>query len=98
MFGRTSKTPEVAAPTLSYCETAGASTYTPIHVRVVGPEGLKTGGGAPGAALCGRELRFGWDLRLVTVDQLRTDRVDPDPNWPGHTCRGCRDAALEMEA
>lgn len=80
--------------TLAYCETSSATVFSPFHVRVVGDEGLKTGGGAPGSALCGRDLRRGWDVREVTAAELAETRVDPEPDWPGHTCRGCRDEAL----
>jgi hypothetical protein len=91
---------EQPAPTvvLAYCETSSATTRSPHHVRIVGLEGLKTGGGAPGSTLCGRDLCHGWDLRSVTAAELADDRVDPDPNWPGHTCRGCRDEALRLIA
>jgi hypothetical protein len=88
--------PSTPAVTLAYCETSSATVFSPHHVRVVGPEGLKTGGGAPGAALCGRDLRNGWDLRETTATELASDRVGPDRNHPGHTCRGCRDAALAL--
>lgn len=81
---------------LAYCETSSATVYSPHHVRIVGAEGLKTGGGAPGDALCSRPLRNGWDIREVTVAELAEARTDPDPNWPGHTCRGCREEALRL--
>jgi hypothetical protein len=91
---RLHKTPAKPTATLAYCETSSATVLSPHHVRVVGPEGLKTGGGAPGSALCGRNLRHGWDIRETTAAELASDRVEPDRNHPGHTCRGCRDAAL----
>lgn len=90
------KEPTKPTLTLAYCETSSATTFSPHHVRVVGPEGLKLGGGAPGSALCGRDLRHGWDVREVSRDELVSARVDRDPDWPGHTCRACRDEALAL--
>lgn len=85
-----------AAPRFAYCEPSHATTVSATHIRTVGPEGLMTGGGVPTPALCGRDLRAGWDLRSVTARTLAEVRVDYDPNWPGHVCRTCRDLAREI--
>lgn len=61
----------MTAVTLALCETSTAGPLTPNHVRQVGPEGLKLGGGIPTPALCGRDLRGGWDLRAVDAAELQ---------------------------
>jgi len=53
------KNPVTSAPTLVISETvSGTWNY---HLRRVGPEGIKLGGGAP-PALCGQKL--GWDTKI----------------------------------
>lgn len=87
-----------AAPTPVYalCEPSGASTLSREHIRRVGPEGIKPGGGIPdnehGIALCGHSVVHGWDIpqRPVEPQEFLPDaEVNP-------TCRGCI-AALESE-
>ena len=49
----------VKYPKLVVAETATSTWH--YHIREVGPEGLKPGGGAP-PALCGAKL--GWDTKI----------------------------------
>ncbi len=81
---------------LSLCETVTAGPLASNHVRVVGPEGLKLGGGAPGAALCGRDLAKGWDLREINAQEIH--RLSQSINDAGRpwVCRPCADAALAL--
>lgn len=58
-----------AVPTYSFCEHVNATPTSPEHLRTVGDEGQKFGGGVPGNALCGRDLRFGWDLATPVTDE-----------------------------
>jgi hypothetical protein len=61
------------------CETVTAGSASPLHIRLVGPEGINTGGHAVRArTLCGMEV--GWDLAPLKEDDLTNRR----------TCRGCR--------
>lgn len=82
---------------LSLCETVTAGPLTPNHVRWVGPEGLKVGGGLRGpalAALCGRDLAGGWDVRAVDVAELRRlarAGFDSGQQW---VCESCTAEAL----
>ena len=90
-FRRTKVAP---LPTLSWCETSLATTWSSQHLRVVGPEGPRLHGGAPGAALCGRDLRFGWDLRSASLESIRKARTMLS-GLPGSPCRKCVDAAWD---
>lgn len=49
----------------SFCESVYATPTSPHHIREVGPEGLKQGGGVPVPALCGRDLHRGWDTHAL---------------------------------
>lgn len=83
----------MTAQTLSYCERVTATPMSPVHIRTVGPEGRKLGGGIPGPALCGAEVRNGWDLPTdvpTTLDQYAAIPQDR----PGRMCLRCVDAAV----
>lgn len=55
---------EPVVPEFAFCEPVHAVGLGPRHIRRVGEEGLKLGGGIPVAPLCGRESVIrGWDLR-----------------------------------
>lgn len=83
-----------AVPEFAFCEPVHAVTLGPIHIRRVGEEGLKLGGGIPVAPLCGRESVIrGWDLPdEVTPETVLADST-PRPG-DGHVflCRACTDA------
>lgn len=62
LFRRKPKTPPV--PSHAFCEPATATPTSYWHIRVVGEEGLKFGGGIPGPVLCDSDrMMRGWDLR-----------------------------------
>lgn len=87
----------IEMPLLAFCEPGNAMAMGKEHVRVVGPEGHKYGGGIPGAALCGRDLRKGWDLqRQVTADAIRT--LGTARPGDGHVwlCADCGTAAQRL--
>ena len=69
------------------CETA-SSVYA-YHLRVVGPEGPKMGGGAPDA-LCGKKV--GWDTSIPLSAYGIRDHL------PSHWCKKCLELALEKGA
>lgn len=75
------------APAYAYCETVLATATSPWHIRQVGPEGLKPGGGVPGNALCGRDLLRGWDLnRPISLPDLR---MLQNYDGPLNVCQAC---------
>lgn len=70
-FSRKGDSTEPPAPLFAFCEPVWATPTSCEHIRTVGPEGLKLGGGAPNPALCGLDLRHGWDLKTeVTVESV----------------------------
>lgn len=78
-----------AVPTLAFCERVTAGPFTPWHIRRVGVEGLKLGGGAPDTVLCGAELRHGWDRELA-VDTASVERLlRPDDKGRTAVCVAC---------
>lgn len=82
-----------ADPTYTYCERVTATTRSPVHIRTVGAEGLKLGGGAPDTTLCGSPLRAGWDLEMsVTATYVRQGLDTPAESNP--LCRGCGEEFL----
>lgn len=87
--------PAYARPVLElvFCEGSWASTASPWHVRATHGQ-VFPGGGAPGGALCGRDLAGGWDLPdvEVTVDRVASLRDTPHGARPG-VCGRCADAA-----
>jgi hypothetical protein len=74
----------------SFCEPVTAIAMGKWHIREVGPEGLKFGGGVPNDALCGRELRFGWDMEAVFTAERALSMVTPREG-DGHVflCPAC---------
>jgi hypothetical protein len=83
---------------LSLCETVTAGPLASNHVRRPGPEGLKTGGGIPGLALCGQVVARGWDLRVADGPEIwRLSRAINDAGRPW-VCRRCADKALAILA
>jgi hypothetical protein len=63
------------------CGVPGAATDNLEHVRLLGPEGLRTVGGTiHGRTLCG--LPAGWDIAPFTPADLSGDTR--------RLCRGCR--------
>ncbi|MBT0771753.1 hypothetical protein KIH74_22625 [Kineosporia sp. J2-2] len=68
---------------LAFCESNWAGPESPWHIRVVGSEGLKPGGGVNATALCGREIK-GWDLPA--------SRPTRDTISYKHVCPGCAGA------
>src|SRR5690242_13327177 len=83
--------------TLAFCERSTATAYSKEHIRMVGREGLKLGGGAPDTALCGTPLRAGWDLQ-TPVDIPTVVRLGSPREGDGRVflCAGCRDEALRI--
>lgn len=58
--------------TYAFCEPSWASTTSREHIRVVQTDGQHFGGGIKNPALCGSDLRGGWDLRTpVEADAVR---------------------------
>lgn len=86
----------MTAVVLSLCETVTAGPLASNHVRRVGPEGLKLGGGAPGAALCGRDLAKGWDLRVADAASIRRGAETVNDAGRPWVCRPCADEALTI--
>lgn len=69
---------------LSFCETVTAGPRTPWHIRRRNhDEPLKPGGGLFVEALCGRDLRGGWDLPNAAVTDEAIARLNVD------VCAGC---------
>lgn len=99
LFRKTPKTVEPVAPAYSFCEHVGATDTSPIHLRSVGEEGQKFGGGVPGAALCGRDLRKGWDLpQAVTPDSVRFDITPRPGDGRVFGCLACAEIYLAQSA
>lgn len=69
---------EPVVPEFAFCEPVTATPTSPIHIRRVGEEGLKLGGGIPVAPLCGRESVIrGWDLRGAVTPESVHDQSTP---------------------
>ena len=73
---------------LSYCERSTASAMSPVHIRKVGGEGRKLGGGVPVPALCGSDLHHGWDLPTDVPSTVARYATIPQ-NQPGRMCLAC---------
>lgn len=71
--------PTHAPPTHAFCEPVTATPTSYWHIRDVGEEGLKLGGGVPVAPLCGRDLRHGWDLKSEVTPEAVTTGAQPRP-------------------
>lgn len=73
---------------LSFCERSGASIYSKVHIRTVGPEGRLPGGGIPTPAMCGYDLRGGWDIDGDVTEKSIRDGVE-DQTAIGAVCDVC---------
>lgn len=99
LFGQTTETVKNTTThegELSYCETVTAGPSTPRHIRIVGPTGLHTGGGADTDTLCGRPAaHLGWDIKLAQdATQIQKEM---DTTWaPGSVCKTCGVAAIQL--
>jgi len=83
----------VSGETLAFCEPVTATPFSHEHIRTVGPEGLKLGGGAPNTVLCGRDLYGGWDLRSeVTPDLVLRLSTPREGDGRVFLCPECADA------
>jgi hypothetical protein len=69
---------------LVVCETATSTWH--YHLRVVGREGKKMGGGA-GDSLC--EKKMGWDT------EIPLESYGIRGGSPGHWCKKCLELAIE---
>jgi hypothetical protein len=86
---------EQAPAPFAFCEPSWATTRSRTHIRRVGPEGLRLGGGVPDPALCGAALHHGWDLP-TPIDPARLDRL---VDWHVNpVCRDCADRWKELTA
>lgn len=86
---------EPAAPSHAFCEPVHATPTSPEHIREVGDEGLKLGGGVPNPALCGRDLRKGWDLSTpVTPDMVTRLAASREGDGRVFLCPACAEAYL----
>lgn len=92
---RRSGNPAPSSPRYAFCERVTASAISPVHVRVVGPEGLKTTGGAPDTTLCGVSLDNGWDLNGPVTMQAVT--AEYGLQQPGRVCVKCAQAYVTAE-
>lgn len=72
---------------LAFCEPVSATVRSREHIREVGPEGFKYGGGIPNAALCGADVRRGWDIKAEVHPSRFVVNAETNP-----TCQGCIDA------
>ena len=55
-----------ATEEFAFCESMGATSTSPWHIRQLTDKGLKLGGGADTEALCGREMC--WDLNVTITE------------------------------
>lgn len=86
-------------PVYAFCEPVTATPTSFWHLRLVGPEGIKLGGGIPGPVLCGRDLRNGWDLQSeVTVDSVVTGSQPRPSDGRIFVCPKCAAAYLRTQA
>ena len=91
---------EPVVPEFAFCEPVTATPTSPWHIRRVGPEGLKLGGGIPTAPLCGRESVIrGWDLTSgVTAESVRLGSTPREGDGRVFVCRACTDAYNALDA
>lgn len=81
----------------AFCERSTATTMSAEHIRFVGEEGLKPGGGAPDTTLCGRPLYAGWDIP-VPVDRSSVTRLARrERDGSNYLCPDCASRYLETE-
>ena len=80
-------------PAYAFCEPVSATPTSYEHLRAVGPEGLKLGGGIDGAALCGFDLKHGWDTSTEVTDESVTALATPrSGDNRVFLCPACADA------
>lgn len=91
---RPARDQQPTTPTFAFCEPVHATTESAIHIRHVGEEGLKLGGGIPVAPLCGRESVIrGWDLPgAVTPESVHHQSTPRPGDGRIFLCRGCTEA------
>lgn len=63
----------------AFCEAVTAGPLSPWHIREVGPEGRKPGGGVPNVALCGFDVRRGWDIQTAVTAEYAARLATPQP-------------------
>lgn len=61
----------------AFCEPVTATSMSKWHIRRVGPEGLRFGGGVPIEALCGFDVRRGWDIEAAVTPEFALRLVTP---------------------
>lgn len=83
-----------AAPDLTFCEPSPATTFSRMHIRVVGVEGRLYGGGITGSALCGHS-RLSWDVEGPPLI-LAQIQAQPQDGLVGRTCTACAEAATQL--
>jgi hypothetical protein len=106
LLSRLRPTRPAAGPTepviveFAFCEPVSATATSPWHIRRVGPEGLKLGGGIPTPPLCGRESVIrGWDLTsAVTAESVRLGSTPREGDGRVFLCRACTDAYNALDA
>jgi hypothetical protein len=74
-------------PGYAYCESVGASSISPWHIRKLKGGERKLGGGIDSSSLCKRvNAGAGWDLQTpITKTGLEKD----------HVCKKCQTALVE---
>lgn len=84
---------------LAFCEPVYARPMGTEHIREVGPEGFKYGGGIPRPALCGFNVIKGWDMNRsvtgATIAALSEPRAEGLKGW---LCGECAREALALLA
>lgn len=93
---RTTKAPkESPTPDYTFCEDVGAGPVTPWHIRKIGDDRVRLGGGIPGPALCGSDLHGGWDRStVVTPENVAQFAVPRSGDGRIFACRDCADTYL----
>jgi hypothetical protein len=97
LFSKNRGPVEAPAPAFAFCEPVWATPTSHEHIRTVGEEGLKLGGGVPNPALCGRDLRHGWDLKMEVTTESVTSLASPrEGDGRVFLCPGCAEAFLTL--
>ncbi len=52
-------------PKFAFCESINATVTSQWHIRKLTNKGLKLGGGADTKALCGREVAWDLDVKII---------------------------------
>lgn len=69
---------EMSKERYAFCETPVATSMSRLHIRQLGPDGLRRGGVGQAQTLCGKPV--GWDVELVADFDAADERV----------CAACR--------